>query len=222
MINAASYTNALPTGPVQLLRLIAGTAAEAASDREVSVSDQKAALERICAVTRASLDSSTAETWLAMIGPAVRLGAAQAAQESRRRLGQRLRSGRGDMIGPIRVGWLGGPPVLPAGAPWPAWAGHGPLAHVATLDCARLHPALPPALAAASFPADGWLSFFYFDGSADGGVEVVGALFAGTEDGAQVIYTPAVQERGQAPAPAGISSYKRVDLTGGHVLTWPT
>jgi hypothetical protein len=49
-----------------------------------------------------------------------------------------------------------------------------------------LRPILPARLREAGFPDAGWLSFFYFDGSADGGVEVVGALFAGTGEGAQV------------------------------------
>lgn len=77
-----------------------------------------------------------------------------------------------------------------------------PLAHVATLACAGLQT-----VRAAGFPGDGW-PFFYFDGSADGGVEVVGSLFAGIAAGARVLYTPPGQE-GQARAPAGVMPYPK-------------
>ena len=63
------------------------------------------------------------------------------------------------------------------------------MAHVATLNCRQLHPHLPMAMQSAGFPRDGQLSYFYFDGQVDGGVEVVGALF-GKGDGVRVIYTP--------------------------------
>lgn len=63
---------------------------------------------------------------------------------------------------------------------------------------------LPARLKEAGFPDAGWLSFFYFDGSADGGVEVVGALFAGTGGGAQVRYT--------SPAGAKVEVTRRAGL----------
>lgn len=95
------------------------------------------------------------------------------------------------------------------------------LAHIATLDCVQLRPVLPARLKGAGFPDAGWLSFFYFDGSADGGVEVVGALFAGTGDGAQVRYSPPGRVV-EADPPAGVTPYPKVEVTAEPVLTWPT
>ncbi len=179
---------------------------------------------RLTRAARENLDEATADAWLSMLEPGTRLLAASPAA------GDRGRSlwrgwGRGGRPAPGRAGrvdgWLGGLPVLAVGTEWPSWAGHGPLSHIATLDCARLHPALPARLREGGFPEAGWLSFFYFDGTADGGMEVVGALFAGTEEGAQVLYTPpgaAVE----AASPAGLAVYPRVEVTGEPVLTWPT
>jgi len=62
---------------------------------------------------------------------------------------------------------------------------------------------------------------FYFDGSADGGVEVVGSLFAGTGPGAQVIYSPPDRAAG-TPDPAGVPLYRRMELAAEPVLTWAT
>lgn len=155
--------------------------------------------DRIVRVARANLDAQTADAFAAMLTPGTRLRAMPGA----------------------KAGWLGGLPLLPHGLAWPSWDGHGPLAHIATLDCAQLRPALPPSLREAGFPASGLLSFFYFDGSADGGVEVVGALFPGTADGARVIYSPS-GEVAEASAPAGVLAYPRVEVTAEPVLTWPT
>lgn len=119
------------------------------------------------------------------------------------------------------VGRLGGPAPLAAGTPWPTWDGFGPLSHVATLDCARLHPHLPAALREAGFPRDGLLSFFYFDGQLDDGENLVGALF-GTEDGARVLHTPAAAHVAPVDPPPTLSGYDAVELTVEPVLTWPT
>lgn len=161
-----------------------------------------------------------AETWLAMLDPAVRLRAASP-RGAGGPLWQLRHRGR-DHAAPRAAGWLGCLPPLPVAlSQWPSWEGHGPLAHVATLACAGLQSVLPARLRATGFPADGWLSFFYFDGSADGGAEVVGSLFAGTAAGARVLYTPPGHE-GVARAPAGISSYPKVELAAETVLTWAT
>jgi hypothetical protein len=73
----------------------------------------------------------------------------------------------------------------------------------------------------AGFPAEGLLSFFYFDGAVDGGIEVVGALF-GTEEGARVVYTPAGADLVELSPPAPLMPYRRVELVAETVLTWPT
>jgi hypothetical protein len=95
------------------------------------------------------------------------------------------------------------------------------MAHIATLDCRQLYPRLPETMRSAGFPSDGLLSFFYFDGQVDCGVEVVGALF-GTGDGARVIYTPPDVPVVPIEPPAPIAAYRSVELTAERVLTWPT
>ena len=95
------------------------------------------------------------------------------------------------------------------------------LAHIATVDCAQLRPVLPARLKEAGFPDAGWPSFFYFDGSATRGVEVGGALFAGTGEGAQVHYTPPARAV-EARRPDGVTAYPKVEVTAEPVWTWPT
>jgi uncharacterized protein YwqG len=118
------------------------------------------------------------------------------------------------------VGRLGGPAPLTPGAEWPTWEGHGPMAHIATLNCQQLHQHLPVALRGAGFPQHGSLSFFYFDGQVDGGVEVVGALF-GNNAGARVIYTPSDSEVVLTEPPAPVSPYPGVEIRAEPILTWP-
>lgn len=180
--------------------------------------------DQLTRVARASLDAMTADTWLAMLEPGLRLRtrtSAATASVRQSRLSRRRRSGEQAELTPA-VGWLGGLPVLPVGSSWPTWAGHGALAHIATLDCSALHPALPQRLRDAGFPQAGWLSFFYFDGSLDGGVEVVGALFAGTAEGAQVMHTPAGAITAEMRPPTSIKPYPKVEITAEPTLTWAT
>lgn len=102
------------------------------------------------------------------------------------------------------------------------WSGHGPLTHIATLDCRELVRYLPEPLKAAGFPMDGLLSFFFFDGQVDDGVELVGALFGGTDAGARVIHTPADVPVVLTEPPSPITAYREVELLAEPILTWPT
>lgn len=182
--------------------------------------------ERLTRAARASLDAEMADAWLAMLMPGTRLRAVPVPAPVMTGGGSLSRLWRHGREGERRehqavVGWLGGLPFLPVGSGWPWWGGHGPLAHIATVDCAQLQPALPARLREAGFPDAGWLSFFYFDGSADGGIEVVGALFPGTAGGARVLYAPAGQGTEVHP-PEGLTPYPKVEVTAEPVLTWPT
>ncbi len=112
-----------------------------------------AAAARVASAARANLPPDIAEAWLAMLAPGVRLTAApESAALARGRWPWRRHRDPAGQDRPAIVGWLGGLPVLPEGTDWPAWEGHGPLAHVATLDCAGLRAALPGPLRNAGFP----------------------------------------------------------------------
>lgn len=175
--------------------------------------DKREEIER---VARANLDPAIAEQWVAMLSFGVLLKKAERPRGSGlRRLFQREQPS--DV-----VGWLGGLPRLASGASWPRWEDRGPLAHIATLDCSALWPYLPDELREAGFPESGLLSYFYFDGAIDGGVEVVGVSFFGTEDGAQVLYTPDRAGSVVVDPPADIQPYPRIDVSAEPVLTWPT
>lgn len=174
--------------------------------------------DRLTGAARNNLDAAIADSWLAMLKPGIQLrGLAYPRRQSPRllRSSHRRRDERS-----LAVGWLGGAPILPAASTWPAWTGHGALAHVATLDCSALSPLQH--LRDAGFPATGWLSFFYFDGSLDNGAEVVGVLFPGTAEGAQVIYTPPGANVAEAHPPAGLKLYPRVEVAAEPILTWAT
>ena len=181
--------------------------------------------QRLTQAAYANLDRDLAAAWVGMLEPGVRLRAVAGCGPGTRRgpLPQpRRRGGDADrQPQPAVAGWLGGVPLLPAGSAWPSWEGHGLLARIATVECAQLQPILPAQLKEAGFPDTGWLSFFYFDGSADGGVEVVGALFAGTGEGAQVRYTPPAWAV-EACRPDGVTPYPKVEVTAEPVWTWPT
>ena len=180
---------------------------------------------RLARAAYAGLDRDLADVWLAMLEPGVRLRAGPVRGQVS--LGRRLpvvrRHRRDEEPGlrPDPCGWLGGLPLLPRQARWPHWEGHGPLAHIATLDCAQLQPVLPARLRDAGFPEDGWLSFFYFESSADGGTEVVGSLFAGTGDGARVCYSAPGHVELTSP-PQEVQPYPKVGVTARPVLTWAT
>lgn len=159
--------------------------------------------ERVAAAARKHLGDELGAQWSSMLAEGTRLRAS------------------GPNAGPAPVGRLGGPAPLARGAAWPMWSGHGPLTHIATLDCQALHRYLPEPLKAAGFPRDGLLSFFYFDGQVDGGVEVV-VTASGTDDGARVIHIPADAPVVLTEPPAPITAYRTIDLLAEPVLTWPT
>ncbi|MBO0652978.1 DUF1963 domain-containing protein [Streptomyces triculaminicus] len=118
-------------------------------------------------LARAHLPADAAERWIAGLRPAARLRAASGSD-------------------PV-VGRLGGLPRLPDDVEWPVWDGHGPLAFVASLDCA----ALPSDALDIELPADGTLNFFYFDGQIDDGDALVNPGEPETLAGARIIYVPA-------------------------------
>ncbi|MER5783426.1 YwqG family protein [Streptomyces mobaraensis] len=140
------------------------------------------------AIARAHLPSDVAERWLALVRPSARLVPAAEGDE------------------PAAV--LGGLPRLPDGVEWPAWEGHGPLAFIASVDCA----ALPVGELDLPLPADGTLSFFYFDGRIDDGLEVVDPGDPETQAGARVVYVPAGTPVSERESPAGAEAYPRVPL----------
>ncbi len=93
--------------------------------------------------------------------------------------------------------------------PWPQWAGKGPLAFIASVDCAALpHQALSLAL-----PADGVLLFFYFDGQVDNHEALVMCDDPQSQAGARVIYVPAGAKAVERAMPEGLSAYPLVPLT---------
>ncbi|MEX2984494.1 YwqG family protein [Streptomyces sp. C36] len=118
-------------------------------------------------LARAHLPADAAERWIAGLRPAARLKAASGSD-------------------PV-VGRLGSLPLLPDDVEWPVWDGHGPLAFVASLDCA----ALPSGALDIELPADGTLNFFYFDGQIDDGDALVNPGEPETLAGARIIYVPA-------------------------------
>lgn len=142
------------------------------------------------------LPAETAERWLGLLRPGVRLTVAGAAD-------------------PV-VGRLGGLPGLPADTGWPVWEGHGPLSFVASIDCA----ALPPGALDIDLPGEGTLLFFYFDGQLDGGEALVLAEDPDSRPGARVLHVPAAAApAAERAAPEGITAYPAVPLTARAGLT---
>jgi uncharacterized protein YwqG len=152
------------------------------------------AVERIA---REHLPRAVAEKWVGLLRPAARLNHAGAA----------------DSI----VGQLGGLPMLQEGPAWPEWRDHGPLAFVASIDCAAL-VSLDLDIA---LPRDGTLAFFYFDGDYDNGKSQV--IFEEPEslEGSRVLYVPVDANATIRSAPVGIKAYPRVDLRVDKVVTYP-
>lgn len=167
---------------------------------------------RLSAAAEEHLGPSLGARWSSMLTEGAQLVAGQV-ERARFTFGRSKRS--------ASVGWLGGSAPLPVGVPWPTWDGRGPLAHIATLDCREIQPNLPAALRSAGFPTEGLLSFYYFDGQVDGGVEVVGALF-GTDEGARVVYIPAGVDVVSTGPPAPLVAYPTVELRAHPIITWPT
>jgi uncharacterized protein YwqG len=139
-------------------------------------------------LARQHLPADVADRWLALLRPGVRLTAASGSDAP--------------------VGRLGGLPELPDDTEWPTWEGHGPLAFIASLDCA----ALPPGALDIALPAEGTLAFFYFDGQLDDGKAVVLAEDPGSQAGARVLHFPAGGSGTEQAAPAGLESYPVVPL----------
>lgn len=110
---------------------------------------------------------------------------------------------------------LGGDPELPVGHPWPEWDGHGPLAFIASFDCARLR------LDGFPLPEAGRLLFFYFDGQVDEAAAPVGAFAPGTQGGARVLYVPAGAALERRAAPSPLKAYPRQFLRAEPVSTAP-
>lgn len=145
-------------------------------------------------LAREYLPQEIAERWIGLLRPGLRLEKAE---------------GAGSV-----VGRLGGVPGLPEGEEWPVWEGHGPLAFVASLDCA----ALPSGALDIAMPTDGTLVFFYFDGQLDDGCAVVDPGEPDSWAGARVLYIPAGVPVAERTAPEGIQPYPEVPLTA-HVET---
>ncbi|MER6444269.1 DUF1963 domain-containing protein [Streptomyces venezuelae] len=135
------------------------------------------------------LQPDDAARWIGLLAPGLRLTRA------------------GD--GPV-AGQLGGLPRLPLGLPWPTWEGHGPLSHIASLDCGALAAAGDCGLA---LPDSGTLLFFLYDGRPDDGDPLVHASDPGTRPGAQVLHVPADTPTHPCPAPPELPPYPVVPLT---------
>ncbi|QKW09938.1 DUF1963 domain-containing protein [Streptomyces sp. NA04227] len=115
------------------------------------------------------------------------------------------------------VGRLGGLPELPEGVKWPVWESEGPLSFVAAVDCA----ALPSGALDIPLPPDGTLSFFYFDGQLDEGLNPVDPADPDTWAGAQVLYTPAGVPVTLREAPEVLQPYAEIPLTASPEATAP-
>ncbi|MGK5637659.1 YwqG family protein [Streptomyces sp. URMC 126] len=140
------------------------------------------------AIARAHLPSDVAERWLALLRPSARLVPAA--------------------DGEAPAGALGGLPRLPDDVEWPEWEGHGPLAFVASVDCA----ALSVAALDVPFPTDGTLNFFFFDGRIDDGEACVDPGDPETWPGARVVHVPEGTPVSPREAPVGAEAYPRVPL----------
>ncbi|MEU3353323.1 YwqG family protein [Streptomyces sp. NPDC037389] len=121
-------------------------------------------------LARTLLPADLAERWISLLRPAARLVTTP-------------EPGAEDVV----VGRLGGLPELPEDMAWPVWEGRGPLSFIASVDCA----ALPKGALDIALPADGTLSFFYFDGQIDDGGALVWSEDPETWVGARVIHVPA-------------------------------
>ncbi|MBZ6475151.1 YwqG family protein [Streptomyces griseocarneus] len=149
-------------------------------------------------IARTHLPADIAERWLSLLRPGANLVKATA--------------------GEAVAGRLGGLPELPEGEAWPVWEGHGPLAFVASVDCA----ALPAHALDIPLPFDGTLSFFYFDGQIDGGEAYVAPDEPDTWAGARVLYVPAGVAVTERAVPEGLEAYPEVPLTVRLEPTAPT
>ncbi|MFI9724027.1 YwqG family protein [Streptomyces sp. NPDC052396] len=132
------------------------------------------------------LPAAAAEQWLGLLRPAAQL----------------TRPAEGEPV----AAQLGGLPRLPQDMDWPVWEGHGPLSFIASVDCAAL-PSLDIPL-----PKDGTLSFFYFDGQADGYQAGVSIHAPDTWGGARVFHVPATIPVTERSAPRELKPFPAVPL----------
>ncbi|MFG2339496.1 DUF1963 domain-containing protein [Streptomyces yangpuensis] len=144
--------------------------------------------ERYSQLADDHLPDDLVQRWTALLRPCARLRRAEADEQI--------------------VAVLGGVPELPAGAAWPEWPEHGPLAFVASVRCA----ALPRDGLAEEFPRDGTLLFFYFDGQVDE------EAFVSVDDpetwaGAQVLYIPESTPVLPADTPSVLAAFPHVELS---------
>ncbi|MCF3107072.1 DUF1963 domain-containing protein [Streptomyces roseoverticillatus] len=147
-------------------------------------------------LAREFLPADMAERWISLLRPGLRLAKADEAE-------------------PV-VGRLGGLPRLPEHREWPVWEGHGPLSFIASFDCAAL-----PQILDLDFPADGTLSFFYFDGQVGDGAAVVWPDNPDTWAGACVVYVPAGVPTAERLTPEGLEPYGEVQLAARAETTVP-
>lgn len=151
------------------------------------------------ALAHTHLPADIAERWIGLLRPGLRLEKATAPETA-----------------PV-VGRLGGLPELSEATEWPVWEGHGPLAFIASLDCALL----PSAALDIAIPKDGTLAFFYFDGQLDDGSALVEPREPDTWAGARVLYVPADVPTAARTTPEGLRPYPEVPLTARAEATAP-
>lgn len=156
--------------------------------------------DSLARVARAHLPPGMAERWLSLTRPAVRLVAAR--------------------DGDNALACLGGRPLAPPDFRWPQWERHGPLSFLGELDLTALdRSGLDCSLA---LPTEGRLLVFYFDGSVDGGVSVVGTWDRESLAGARLV--PVAADRSECvvhPTPPGAMEYDVLPLAGRQVTTYP-
>lgn len=151
--------------------------------------------EALHALARTHLPAGIAEQWIGLLRPGIRLTATGGS-------------------GPVAAR-LGGLPELPETMAWPEWEGQGPLSFVGTVDCA----ALPVDTLDVPLPAEGTLSFFYFDGQLDDGEALVLPEEPETWQGARVLYVPADAVTSVRACPEGLEPYPEVRLTAEVEMT---
>lgn len=157
----------------------------------------RATLSRIA---QEHLAEDVAERWLAMLRPAVRLVPADGP----------------DSI----VARIGGRPVAPSDFAWPVWEGSGPLCFVAEVDLEAL--ARSGFDAGLDLPTGGRLLAFYYDGSYDDFLSIVGPWDPATLAGTRLVHV-AEPRAACAPmeAPDGVIEFEEQTLRGQQIWTHP-
>ncbi|MFS3127472.1 YwqG family protein [Nocardioides sp. Bht2] len=157
-------------------------------------------LAAVTRIAREHLDAETAERWLAMVRPAVRLVAAC----------------DGDAV----IARFGGRPVVPAEFAWPVWEGAGPLSFVGEIDLAAL--AATGLETGIELPVTGRFLAFYFDGSYNNFESVVGTWDRESLAGARLIHISEPRTSGASIAPpTGVDEFGELLLSGRQITTYP-